>query len=453
MLKEYISLRYHQQKIINISQVADFDIEINGIKGGHQNVVPYDFYAAFNCEGKHVLLVQFPHSGIYGITYIENGHVYMKKFYFSLNKERIMNKKIIFVFVLLVLPLSILAFDFEEGGIYYDITGDKTVSVTKGDKKYAGSIVLPATVSHEGTSYAVTSVSERAFEMCGQLLSVTLQDGIGSIGEGAFASCTALTEVNLPSSIRTIGQEAFYATEALEEILLPEGLEHLGAGVFHYSRLSDVVVPSTVTKIDGGFMSGKYASSAGEPSFYVKSLQVAKNNPNYHSNTEQTAIIETSTGRLVQGCGSTVVPEEVKVIGNHAFFNCKSLETTLLPTGVEEIESKAFAGCASLRTLYCRATVPPACTTNMFGLSRDASQILSNCTLYVPTGCREAYEGHECWKRFKEIVEMDADVMGIEFSVNADQQPFRHIYDLQGRHMTATKHGVNIVGHRKIIIK
>ena len=58
-------------KIFNISPVADFDVEINGINGGHQNVVPYDFYAAFNCEGKHVLLVQFPHSSIYGINYIE----------------------------------------------------------------------------------------------------------------------------------------------------------------------------------------------------------------------------------------------------------------------------------------------------------------------------------------------------------------------------------------------
>lgn len=42
-------------KIFNISPVADFDVEINGINGGHQNVVPYDFYAAFNCEVKHTL--------------------------------------------------------------------------------------------------------------------------------------------------------------------------------------------------------------------------------------------------------------------------------------------------------------------------------------------------------------------------------------------------------------
>ena len=87
MLKEYISLRYHQQNIINISQVADFDIEINGIKGGHQNVVPYDFYAAFNCEGKHVLLVQFPHSSIYGINYIEKVMCIWKKFIFNLIRK------------------------------------------------------------------------------------------------------------------------------------------------------------------------------------------------------------------------------------------------------------------------------------------------------------------------------------------------------------------------------
>ena len=66
--------------------------------------------------------------------------------------------------VALLTTLSTHAYDFQSGDLYYYITSDTTVVVTYqedgSESNYQGltTATIPATVTYDGTTYAVTSI-------------------------------------------------------------------------------------------------------------------------------------------------------------------------------------------------------------------------------------------------------------------------------------------------------
>jgi len=88
------------------------------------------------------------------------------------------------------MPLGASAYDFVKNGIYYDITGGKTVSVTYKDtgyNSYSGTVNIPATVVNNGTTYTVTEIGQYAFRTCSGLTNVVIPNTITTIGFGAFS--------------------------------------------------------------------------------------------------------------------------------------------------------------------------------------------------------------------------------------------------------------------------
>ena len=94
-----------------------------------------------------------------------------------------------------------LAYDFQSGDLYYNITSDTTVEVTYqrhwGATNYQGltTAIIPETVTYNGTTYSVTSIGERAFEYCSSLTSVTIPNSVTSIGYSAFYDCSSLIDI------------------------------------------------------------------------------------------------------------------------------------------------------------------------------------------------------------------------------------------------------------------
>ena len=121
------------------------------------------------------------------------------------------NLKLLFTALLLLCCVgTATAHDFEVGGIYYNITDttNKTVEVTyrgyysdQYSNEYTGSVVIPESVTYNGTTYSVTSIGERAFDYCSGLTSITIPNSVTSIGNLAFNDCTGLTSITIPNSV------------------------------------------------------------------------------------------------------------------------------------------------------------------------------------------------------------------------------------------------------------
>ena len=93
-------------------------------------------------------------------------------------------KKIFLFFSLLLGVLSAWAYDVQVDGIFYNLDKEnKTASVTTGNYTgyYEGAIVIPETISVDGTAYSVTS-----------------------LGYGCFGDCSGLTSITLPNSVTVL---------------------------------------------------------------------------------------------------------------------------------------------------------------------------------------------------------------------------------------------------------
>lgn len=73
--------------------------------------------------------------------------------------------------------------EFSADGIYYKVGENNTVSVTFGDVKYSGDVVIPSQVTYKGKTYSVTSIVKKAFSGCSGLFSVSIPNSIKIIGE------------------------------------------------------------------------------------------------------------------------------------------------------------------------------------------------------------------------------------------------------------------------------
>ena len=153
----------------------------------------------------------------------------------------------------------------------------------------------------------VTSIGEKAFNLCGSLTSINIPSGVTSIGGVAFNGCISLTSIEIPDNVTSIGNAVFGLCRSLTSINIPSGVTSIGESVFQQcSGLTSINIPSGVTSI-----------------------------------------------------------------GNSAFYRCSSLTSIDIPSGVTIIGGYAFYQCSSLTSITCNATVPPTLGDNVFSNTND----------------------------------------------------------------------------------
>ena len=106
-------------------------------------------------------------------------------------------KRNILLILIALLPMVASAYDVEIDeidGICYNFSENKA-EVTSGGAKYSGDVVIPSSVTYNGTTYTVTSIGEEAFVDCEALTSVTIPEGVTNIAKDAFQNCFSLTDV------------------------------------------------------------------------------------------------------------------------------------------------------------------------------------------------------------------------------------------------------------------
>ena len=79
-------------------------------------------------------------------------------------------------------------------------------------------------------------------------------------------------------------------------------------------------------------------------------MNVSSSNTKYDSREACNAIIETTSNKLIEGCGNTIIPNSVTSIGEYAFsFSNKT--SIVIPNSVTIIEEGAFSGCENLTNI------------------------------------------------------------------------------------------------------
>ena len=146
-------------------------------------------------------------------------------------------KKYLLLLLVALLPLlaSAYAYDAEIDGIYYSFSGDEATVTYRNTSfnSYSGVVVIPSSVTYNGTTYSVTSIGNSTFAGCTSLTSVTIPNSVTSIGNSTFAGCTSLTSVTIPNSVISIGTQAFYNCRGLTSVTIPNSVTSIGNNAFY----------------------------------------------------------------------------------------------------------------------------------------------------------------------------------------------------------------------------
>jgi len=264
------------------------------------------------------------------------------------------------------------------GGVYLDIHNER-INLTGGYSE--------GHTNGERTSKANT-IGEYLLAGCQKLQSIILPNTVTKI-EGFAFLYTGLTSIMMPSSLISIDQNGLAHCRDLASIIIPENVTTIDRGAFQWcTSLTSITIPASVTSLGSSLFQG---------CTNLESIVVESANTVYDSRNDCNAIIEKSSKKLIAGCKNSVIPNDVTAIGESAFFVCEGLTEITIPSGVTTIGNYAFSYCNSLATVTVLNPTPVVIKENTFSNR-------ANATLYVPSGCKAAYEAADYWKEFKEII-------------------------------------------------
>ena len=220
----------------------------------------------------------------------------------------------------------------------------------------------------------VTSIGNNAFNACYSFASIIIPDGVTSIGNRAFSECS-LISITIPDSVISIGKSAFNACYSLTSITIPDGVTSIGNSTFGGCSLTSITIPDSVTSI-------------GDNAFNACSLTSI-------TIPDGVTSIGNYTFSECYSLASITIPDSATSIGDGVFNACYSLASITIPDGVTSIDASAFGGCYGMAEYHLKPTTPPTLSnTNAF------ADIPSDCIIYVPQGCLNAYQNATNWATY-----------------------------------------------------
>ena len=300
-----------------------------------------------------------------------------------------------------ILCANILAaqIQFTSGGLKYEVIDNNSVKVARQNSSdISGSVIIPSTVTYNGTTYSVTSIGDYAFSYCSGLTSVTIPNSVTSIGGSVFYGCSGLTSVTIGNSVTSIGGFEFYGCSALTSVTIGNSVTSIGGFAFAYcSALTSVTIGNSVTSIGVGAFHG----CSGLTSVTI---------PNSVTSIGERAFYGCS------GLTSVTIPNSVTSIGNEAFYACSGLTSVTIPNSVTSIGDRAFYECLNLSSLISLATVPPT-------IGNEAFPYPNICTVTVPCGSLAAYTASTCyWSVY--FPQRITESSSFELSVSANEEAY-----------------------------
>jgi hypothetical protein len=256
----------------------------------------------------------------------------------------------------------------------------------------------------------------------------TLIDGImypiKSIMDGMFAkkisNCKRIITSNC---LESIGDGAFYANKNLLSVYISGSVQRIGSATFVYCN-------------------------------NLNSIIVDESSPYFYSPQGSNVIIETATGRLLQACNYSVLPDQgytiiaefafcgfdsirvlrfpdcVTTVKDGAFYECTNLKEVTFGTGIKTLGEELFYSCYSIEDLYFNCDAAPSITD---------SSIPAGVTIHVKPSALDSYSTSD-WSAYTIVADID-DATSVPAAPAAEQDPIYH--DLLGRPVT-TPQGMTI---------
>lgn len=173
----------------------------------------------------------------------------------------------------------------------------------------------------------------------------------------------------------------------ISKFYLPEGITTILNRAFAYSGYTEIVLPTTLTKISGSPSNG-CDSLAWKVADGNKSFKADEKGALYDYAMETLMVLNGGSG------DSYTVKDGTTKIREWALYENSVIKTLTIPASVTELSADCISGTSNLTTIICRGTEPaefkPNTGKNKVG---PADQIK---TLYVPKGCGKDYESK--WK-------------------------------------------------------
>lgn len=275
-------------------------------------------------------------------------------------------------------------------GFTYTTSGT-SAKVTAGPK--TGDVVIPATVTYNGTTYNVTEIYSNAFKGAA-ITSVFIPDKCTKIGTSSFQNCKSLVSVTFGEAptLKTIGSNSFSGCSALTTITLPATVTTLGTpGFADCTSLTQFTIPDGVSLATGSPLKG--CTSLKSITLGVKMMSFQRSNTCPNSPLEEINVVpgakylSSSDGVLYSLDGKTL--EEYPVAKPGTVFT--------IPDGVTKV--KAYFNEATL----LKSVVFNDMVTSISGNSFQKCPNLESITV----GAKVSNIGTNCFKdspKFKEII-------------------------------------------------
>ena len=295
--------------------------------------------------------------------------------------------------------LSVLVDDFassniihEDGFVFYHNISTKRFTLLR----YKGNeteIVFPETIYD--FTYTVDAIYSHAFENNRNITSITLPFGVKTIGESAFANCTSLKNLSMPITVEVLPYSAIAGCSSLtfnskdggnylgndsfpylalvsvdgtdiDRVALPDTVKFILKNAFNnVTSIDTLTIPADILYIDNGaFQSSTQILNLEAPAHVIpmipKSALVSAT-VNGGEDLPEKAFYQAVNLK------SVALNERLAVIGDSAFFGCRSLESIDL-TNIFRIDAKAFEGCSSLESVV------------FYHITRVSESCFKNCT-------------------------------------------------------------------------
>ena len=212
-------------------------------------------------------------------------------------------------------------------------------------------VSMPTGEATDGKQCSGTLVIDSSVKIIGveafkgaKIQAIKFSDSLELISNSAFEN-TLIMSVQIPNTVEVIGASAFAYNNELTEAVIPNSVKSIGASAFNGTRLKQVNIPTTLTKIEnctfGNLDFGQGSISLVIPPSVTSIVGCAFWNSGI-TNLSLSDSLQVLEGFSRNKISTLVVPNSVTRIGAAAFSN-NPLISLQIPNSVITIDEYAFA--------------------------------------------------------------------------------------------------------------